>query len=75
METQRELQSAAHIFYQQVVHVLKQKVQLEKQHPGIPRKKAHILKEQMLIKYKATFTKRLLNNSRIWTQRLIFCRY
>ncbi|XP_078812489.1 putative E3 ubiquitin-protein ligase HERC1 isoform X5 [Oryzias latipes] len=34
METQRELQSAAHIFYQQVVHVLKQKVQLEKQHPG-----------------------------------------
>lgn len=35
LETQRELQSAAHTFYQQVVCVLKQRVQLEKEHPGI----------------------------------------
>ncbi|XP_042364650.1 probable E3 ubiquitin-protein ligase HERC1 isoform X3 [Plectropomus leopardus] len=34
VDTQRELQSAAHTFYQQVVLVLKQKVQLEKEHPG-----------------------------------------
>ncbi|XP_013861909.1 probable E3 ubiquitin-protein ligase HERC1 isoform X4 [Austrofundulus limnaeus] len=34
METKRELQSAAHTFYQQVVQVLKLRVQLEKEHPG-----------------------------------------
>ncbi|XP_037548156.1 probable E3 ubiquitin-protein ligase HERC1 [Nematolebias whitei] len=34
METKRELQSAAHTFYQQVVQVLKVRVQLEKEHPG-----------------------------------------
>ncbi|XP_041825741.1 probable E3 ubiquitin-protein ligase HERC1 isoform X2 [Melanotaenia boesemani] len=33
-ETRRELQSAAHAFYQQVVCVLKQRVQLEKEQPG-----------------------------------------
>ncbi|KAM3600471.1 uncharacterized protein V6R79_024041 [Siganus canaliculatus] len=32
--TQRELQSAAHTFYQQVVRLLKQRVLLEKEHPG-----------------------------------------
>ncbi|XP_029941533.1 probable E3 ubiquitin-protein ligase HERC1 [Salarias fasciatus] len=32
--TQKELQSAAHTFYQQVVRVLKQRVQLERKHPG-----------------------------------------
>ncbi|XP_054612956.1 probable E3 ubiquitin-protein ligase HERC1 isoform X1 [Dunckerocampus dactyliophorus] len=31
---QRELQSAAHAFYQQVVHVLRQRVQLERKNPG-----------------------------------------
>ena len=35
MDTQRELQSAAHTFYQQVVRVLKQKVVLESEHPGL----------------------------------------
>lgn len=35
VDTQRELQSAAHIFYQQVVRVLRQKVQLEREHPGL----------------------------------------
>ncbi|XP_049908951.1 probable E3 ubiquitin-protein ligase HERC1 isoform X6 [Epinephelus moara] len=34
IDTQRELQSAAHTFYQQVVRVLKQKVVLESEHPG-----------------------------------------
>ncbi|KAM9735318.1 putative E3 ubiquitin-protein ligase HERC1 isoform 6-T7 [Menidia menidia] len=34
VETQRELQSVAQTFYQQVVRVLKQRVQLEKEHPG-----------------------------------------
>ncbi|XP_031715964.1 probable E3 ubiquitin-protein ligase HERC1 isoform X3 [Anarrhichthys ocellatus] len=34
MDTQRELQSAAHTFYQQVVRVLKQRVLLEREHPG-----------------------------------------
>uniref|UniRef100_UPI0037E82BA5 probable E3 ubiquitin-protein ligase HERC1 n=1 Tax=Semicossyphus pulcher TaxID=241346 RepID=UPI0037E82BA5 len=34
IDTQRELQSAAHTFYQQVVRVLKQRVVLEKEHPG-----------------------------------------
>ncbi|XP_041666433.1 probable E3 ubiquitin-protein ligase HERC1 isoform X2 [Cheilinus undulatus] len=34
VDTQTELQSAAHIFYQQVVRVLKQRVVLEKEHPG-----------------------------------------
>ncbi|XP_068430797.1 probable E3 ubiquitin-protein ligase HERC1 isoform X3 [Clinocottus analis] len=34
LETQRELQSAAHTFYQQVVRVLKQRVLLEREHPG-----------------------------------------
>ncbi|KAM4527576.1 putative E3 ubiquitin-protein ligase HERC1 isoform 4-T4 [Odontesthes bonariensis] len=34
VETQRELQSAAQTFYQQVVRVLKQRVQLEREHPG-----------------------------------------
>ncbi|KAF7670462.1 hypothetical protein LDENG_00124780 [Lucifuga dentata] len=33
-DTQRDLQSAAHTFYQQVVCVLRQKVHLEKEHPG-----------------------------------------
>ncbi|KAI3361765.1 hypothetical protein L3Q82_002108 [Scortum barcoo] len=33
-DTQRELQSAAHTFYQQVVCVLKQRVLLEREHPG-----------------------------------------
>ncbi|XP_078128363.1 putative E3 ubiquitin-protein ligase HERC1 isoform X2 [Sander vitreus] len=33
-DTQRELQSAAHMFYQQVVCVLKQRVLLEREHPG-----------------------------------------
>uniref|UniRef100_A0A8C9YIS1 HECT-type E3 ubiquitin transferase n=1 Tax=Sander lucioperca TaxID=283035 RepID=A0A8C9YIS1_SANLU len=33
-DTQRELQSAAHMFYQQVVRVLKQRVLLEREHPG-----------------------------------------
>lgn len=35
MDTQRELQSAAHTFYQQVVRVLKQRVLLEREHPGL----------------------------------------
>ncbi|XP_044188774.1 probable E3 ubiquitin-protein ligase HERC1 isoform X4 [Thunnus albacares] len=34
MDTQRELQSAAHSFYQQVVRVLRQRVLLEREHPG-----------------------------------------
>ncbi|XP_040914291.1 probable E3 ubiquitin-protein ligase HERC1 isoform X7 [Toxotes jaculatrix] len=34
MDTQRELQSAAHTFYQQVVHVLRQRVLLERKHMG-----------------------------------------
>uniref|UniRef100_A0A672ZRT2 HECT-type E3 ubiquitin transferase n=1 Tax=Sphaeramia orbicularis TaxID=375764 RepID=A0A672ZRT2_9TELE len=34
MDTQRELQSAAHTFYQQVVRVLKQRALLEREHPG-----------------------------------------
>lgn len=34
MDTQRELQSAAHTFYQQVVCILKQRVLLEREHPG-----------------------------------------
>ncbi|XP_061589686.1 probable E3 ubiquitin-protein ligase HERC1 isoform X2 [Cololabis saira] len=34
LETQRELQSAAHTFYQLVVRVLKHRVQSEKEHPG-----------------------------------------
>ncbi|KAM9306994.1 putative E3 ubiquitin-protein ligase HERC1 [Pholidichthys leucotaenia] len=34
LDTQRELQSAAHAFYQQVVHVLKQRTLIERQHPG-----------------------------------------
>ncbi|XP_053195611.1 probable E3 ubiquitin-protein ligase HERC1 [Scomber japonicus] len=34
MDTQRELQSAAHTFYQQVVRVLRQRVLLEREHPG-----------------------------------------
>ncbi|XP_038590219.1 probable E3 ubiquitin-protein ligase HERC1 isoform X7 [Micropterus salmoides] len=34
LDTQRELQSAAHTFYQQVVRVLKQRVLLEREHPG-----------------------------------------
>ncbi|KAM4720559.1 putative E3 ubiquitin-protein ligase HERC1 isoform 3-T4 [Anableps anableps] len=34
METKRALKSAAHTFYQQVVHVLRLRVQLEKAHPG-----------------------------------------
>ncbi|KAM8827696.1 putative E3 ubiquitin-protein ligase HERC1 isoform 4-T4 [Spinachia spinachia] len=34
MDTQRELQSAAHIFYQQVVRVLKQRLLSEKERPG-----------------------------------------
>ncbi|CAN9504281.1 unnamed protein product [Ophioblennius macclurei] len=32
--TQKELQSAAHTFYQQVVRVLKQRAQIERKHPG-----------------------------------------
>lgn len=35
MDTQRELQSAAHTFYQQVVCILRQRVLLEKDHPGL----------------------------------------
>lgn len=35
IDTQRELQSAAHTFYQQVVRVLKQRVLLEREHPGL----------------------------------------
>lgn len=35
MDTQRELQSAAHTFYQQVVRVLKQRLLSEKERPGI----------------------------------------
>lgn len=35
VDTQRELQSAAHTFYQQVVRVLKQRVLLEREHPGL----------------------------------------
>ncbi|KAF0031589.1 hypothetical protein F2P81_016144 [Scophthalmus maximus] len=34
MDTQRELQSAAHTFYQQVVHVLRQRVLLGREHTG-----------------------------------------
>ncbi|XP_032396191.1 probable E3 ubiquitin-protein ligase HERC1 isoform X3 [Etheostoma spectabile] len=34
LDTQRELQSAAHMFYQQVVRVLKQRFLLEREHPG-----------------------------------------
>ncbi|XP_026152678.1 probable E3 ubiquitin-protein ligase HERC1 isoform X2 [Mastacembelus armatus] len=34
IETQRALQSAAHTFYQQVVCVLRQRVLLEREHPG-----------------------------------------
>ncbi|CAJ1070719.1 probable E3 ubiquitin-protein ligase HERC1 isoform X5 [Xyrichtys novacula] len=34
LDTQTELQSAAHTFYQQVVRVLKQRVLLEREHPG-----------------------------------------
>ncbi|XP_023136650.2 probable E3 ubiquitin-protein ligase HERC1 isoform X3 [Amphiprion ocellaris] len=34
LDTQRELQSAAHTFYQQVVRVLKQRVLLEREQPG-----------------------------------------
>ncbi|XP_029920656.1 probable E3 ubiquitin-protein ligase HERC1 isoform X2 [Myripristis murdjan] len=34
MDTQKELQSAAHTFYQQVVCVLRQKVLLEREYPG-----------------------------------------
>ncbi|XP_065821674.1 probable E3 ubiquitin-protein ligase HERC1 isoform X4 [Labrus bergylta] len=34
VDTQTELQSAAHIFYQQVVRVLKQRAVLEREHPG-----------------------------------------
>ncbi|XP_014842886.1 PREDICTED: probable E3 ubiquitin-protein ligase HERC1 isoform X1 [Poecilia mexicana] len=34
VETKRALKSAAHTFYQQVVHVLRLRVQLEKAHPG-----------------------------------------
>lgn len=34
LDTQRELQSAAHTFYQQVVRVLKQRVLFERKHPG-----------------------------------------
>ncbi|XP_033952277.1 probable E3 ubiquitin-protein ligase HERC1 isoform X3 [Pseudochaenichthys georgianus] len=34
LTTQRELQSAAHTFYQQVVRVLKQRALLEREHPG-----------------------------------------
>ncbi|TKS84344.1 putative E3 ubiquitin-protein ligase HERC1 [Collichthys lucidus] len=34
LDTQRELQSAAHTFYQQVVCVLKQRAVLEREHPG-----------------------------------------
>ncbi|XP_028274446.1 probable E3 ubiquitin-protein ligase HERC1 isoform X2 [Parambassis ranga] len=34
IDTQRELQSAARTFYQQVVRVLKQRALLEKKHPG-----------------------------------------
>ncbi|XP_029024458.1 probable E3 ubiquitin-protein ligase HERC1 isoform X3 [Betta splendens] len=34
MDTQRELQSAAHTFYQQAVCILKQRVLLEREHPG-----------------------------------------
>ncbi|XP_074474894.1 putative E3 ubiquitin-protein ligase HERC1 isoform X1 [Sebastes fasciatus] len=34
LDTQRELQSAAHTFYQQVVRVLKQRVLLERERPG-----------------------------------------
>lgn len=35
MDTQRELQSAAHTFYQQVVRVLKQRAAMEREHPGL----------------------------------------
>lgn len=35
METQKELQSAAQTFYQQVVRVLRQKVLIEREHPGL----------------------------------------
>lgn len=35
MDTQKALQSAAHIFFQQVVCVLRQRVLLEKEHPGL----------------------------------------
>lgn len=34
LDTQRDLQSAAHTFYQQVVRVLKQRVLFERKHPG-----------------------------------------
>ncbi|KAE8284964.1 putative E3 ubiquitin-protein ligase HERC1 [Larimichthys crocea] len=34
LDTQRELHSAAHTFYQQVVCVLKQRAMLEREHPG-----------------------------------------
>ena len=34
-DTQRELQSAAHTFYQQVVRVLKQRAAMEREHPGL----------------------------------------
>ncbi|KAM9841857.1 putative E3 ubiquitin-protein ligase HERC1 [Aulostomus maculatus] len=34
MEKQKELQSAAHAFYQQVVRVLRQRVLAEREHPG-----------------------------------------
>lgn len=42
METKRALKSAAHSFYQQVVHVLRLRVQLEKAHPGIQYSLFHI---------------------------------
>lgn len=35
MDTQKELQSAAHTFYQQVVRVLRQRALLEREHPGL----------------------------------------
>lgn len=35
LDKQRQLQSAAHTFYQQVVRVLKHRVQVETEHPGL----------------------------------------
>lgn len=35
LDKQRQLQSAAHTFYQQVVRVLKHRVLVETEHPGL----------------------------------------
>lgn len=42
IDKQRQLQSAAHTFYQQVVHVLKHRVLVEREHPGLLVKVSHV---------------------------------